>query len=99
MVAMRRLWNGILDFTPCVWFAIGVLAVSFLVVVALVAMQCQHVTDSGQCREEATRDIRVVTSRKGWRIFLCDAHADRGIQIIREALDKMAIEQVEQKST
>jgi len=62
-------------------------------------MQCQHVDKGKQCESEATRDIRVRSARQGWRIFLCDAHADRGIQIIRDTLDKMAIEQVEQKST
>ena len=65
----------------------------------MVAMKCQHMADNVQCQQESTRDIRVVTSKRGWRIFLCDEHADRGIQSIRESLDRMALEPVEKERT
>jgi hypothetical protein len=53
-------------------------------------MQCQHMSDNVQCAKEATRDIRVVTSRRGWRIFLCAEHVEIELDKLRKVIDQLA---------
>ena len=58
-------------------------------------MKCQYVDDSGnQCSNESTRDIRVVTARRGWRLFLCDEHIVQATQELRAMSDRIAQEEV-----
>jgi hypothetical protein len=60
-------------------------------------MKCQHMTDSGQCEKEATRDIRVVTTRRGWKIFLCSEHVEIEMEKLRKVVDQIAHEEVNQE--
>lgn len=60
-------------------------------------MKCQYVGDTGQCQQEATRDIRVVTARKGWRLFLCSEHVEIEMEKLRAVVDQLAREEVKQE--
>jgi hypothetical protein len=59
-------------------------------------MKCQHVGDTGQCLQDATRDIRIRTSKSSWRFFVCDDCEEEEIEILRSYIDRVAREQITQ---
>lgn len=60
-------------------------------------MKCQHTGDGEPCPKEATRDIRVVTARRGWRLFLCEDHVGVVTRKIEAIIDQLAVEEVKQE--